>query len=511
MPERPPPQPRRRTERGLALEGPRARVEELVARAGAGSLRFGRPRTERVRERWFDTDGGTLAAVGLTFALRERGDGVDLRLSQRPEPPIAGTFTTIHRSQPLEAPLSDPPELLGTPLAAQVKELCAGEALAPQLVLETRIVTRRIALDAASLGARFELGESTAPAGALELARVVLRQARGDAALVFRVATQLLEAVPELRPVREDPPRLLSRLRGVAPATAPVRPLALPRKATLADLVDAILSECLRGVALNEAAARLEAGVEGVHQMRVAVRRLRVALRLLRNEIGRARAARLRAALAPVADALGAVRDLDVLLERIAHCEGAGDEALGRLREAALRERSAAFAALAQLLDSPERAQLDLELGALVFGRDWHGSAPAERLASRARGAARALAERTDRRALRAGKRFAELTDPQRHQLRLRAKAARYATELLAPLLPERRTRRYLRRARALQDALGAECDARRIEAFALRLAADDASRVVALLLDRGATAAQLRDQSARAWRRFRRARRPWV
>jgi CHAD domain-containing protein len=502
--------PRQSVERGLALVGPRACIEELASRAATGALRFGRPRTEPLRERWYDTAEGALAAAGLGLTLRERADRTSLRLAHRSEPPIAGYFASAERSQPLVLPLADASELPSSPLADFVKERCAGESLAPRLAFEGRIVTRRIALETASLGARFELGVATP--GGEEVARVVLRQTRGAAALPFRVAAQLLAEMPELRPEREDPPRQLLRSLGVPPATRGARPLALSRKPTLAELADAVLAECLRCVAHNEAAARIPGSVEGVHQMRVGVRRLRGALRLLRREIGSARAARLRDALAPVADALGAVRDLDVLLERIARCEAdRPDDALAGLREGAQRERGAAFGTLTRLLDSPERGQLDLELGALAFGRDWQGEVSAERMAQRAGRAARALAERADRRALRAGARFAELSDPERHRLRLRAKSARYAAELLAPLLPERRTRRYLRRARALQEALGAECDARRIEAFALRLAPDGAARAVARLLDGGVAVERLREESARAWRRFRRARRPWT
>jgi hypothetical protein len=53
--------------------------------------------------------------------------------------------------------------------------------------------------------------------------------------------------------------------------------------------------------------------------------------------------------------------------------------------------------------------------------------------------AARSLAERADSRPLRAARNLAPLTPEERHRLRLRVKAARYAVELLAPLLPRKR------------------------------------------------------------------------
>ena len=365
-------------------------------------------------------------------------------------------------------------------------------------------------LAGARLGAQFEVRETAAEAGAGRVARIVLVPRRGEEAVAYRAALELLAQAPELRPAREDALRALQRANGDRPRPTALRPVALGRKTSLDALIDGVLAECLRCVAHDEAAARAPAEVEGVHQMRVAVRRLRSALRMFRDELSRERADGLRAALAPLADALGDVRDLDVLLERIARREAAGALRLADLREAATSERRVAFAAMEELFDSTERAQLDLELGLLVFGRDWREPARGERAAASAKAAARLFVARADRRALRTGKGFTALTLEQRHRLRLRVKSARYAAELLAPLLPTKRTRRYVRSARALQDALGAERDAVRMRALAERLVPESAQAAVESLQgERAESAEVLSPECERAWRRFRSAPRP--
>jgi CHAD domain-containing protein len=303
---------------------------------------------------------------------------------------------------------------------------------------------------------------------------------------------------------RDGPPRATGALAAKRP------PIALPRRARFAELVDAVLAECRSAVFDAETEVRADAGAAGVHRMRVAVRRLRSALRLLRDALGRARAERLRDGLEPLADALGAVRDLDVFLARVALCETLGAPSTQEIASRAAEARREAFGALVRQLDSDAWAQRRVELE-LLRARARRGSASSARLGMPASGAARELVGLADRRALRAGRGYAELSPDQRHRLRLRVKAARYATELFAPLLPAKAARRYVRRAVELQDALGVECDAARTRSLVARLGASSAEPGVAFLLGHAAgQASQARPECDRAWRRFRRAPRPW-
>ncbi len=57
--------------------------------------------------------------------------------------------------------------------------------------------------------------------------------------------------------------------------------------------------------------------IEGVHDMRVASRRLRAALEIFRDVFSRKQYRELREEVKRIADALGEVRDLDVLQERL--------------------------------------------------------------------------------------------------------------------------------------------------------------------------------------------------
>ncbi|HEY0636908.1 MAG TPA: CHAD domain-containing protein, partial [Pseudonocardiaceae bacterium] len=78
----------------------------------------------------------------------------------------------------------------------------------------------------------------------------------------------------------------------------------------------------LRAMLAHEAGTRSGVDPEDLHQMRVAVRRTRAVLRAARPLLDRRWADGLRARLGDVGRALGPVRDLDVLLERL-HGEAA--------------------------------------------------------------------------------------------------------------------------------------------------------------------------------------------
>ncbi|MCL4861683.1 MAG: CHAD domain-containing protein [Caldilineaceae bacterium] len=107
---------------------------------------------------------------------------------------------------------------------------------------------------------------------------------------------------------------------------------------------------------LNEAGVRYSSDIEYVHDMRVAVRRMRTALRFF-GEFFRGKALRrIRKALRITGRRLGAVRDLDVALDRLrrhARYDEAGDKTeFERVAGVWEAERAAAHAALLAWLDS---------------------------------------------------------------------------------------------------------------------------------------------------------------
>jgi triphosphatase len=220
--------------------------------------------------------------------------------------------------------------------------------------------------------------------------------------------------------------------------------------------VRAVFRFHLRAFAREEAAAR-RSEVEPVHQLRVATRRLRAALRLFEPVLQERFAASMRRDLAWLADAIGAVRDLDVLSETVAARAAKLDpglrRSLGPLAVVIHDQRAAAHERLVKTLDSERARHLFDRLAAFAE------SVP-RRDGDRLGDVAPSLIRPVLRAVLRAGRAVGAEAPPEAlHRLRIRTKRLRYALETLHGL-GGKAVRKTVSRLEALQDLLGTHQDA---------------------------------------------------
>ena len=204
----------------------------------------------------------------------------------------------------------------------------------------------------------------------------------------------------------------------------------------------------------HDPGTRLGSDPEALHKMRVAVRRLRAFLRTARPILDREWTDELRAELKWLGQALGSVRDHDVLLIHVrAQAETlptADVAALGLIVEGIERRREASRKELLEALSSPRYLEL---LGRVELAGEaphWNGK----------RGSARKLAAAEFKKLERAIKALDPApSDTELHRLRIRGKRARYAGEL-AEAAVGKRARRFVDRAKNVQDVLGEHQDA---------------------------------------------------
>jgi CHAD domain-containing protein len=86
-----------------------------------------------------------------------------------------------------------------------------------------------------------------------------------------------------------------------------------PRPESVGQLAEEVFNDLHQTIIFHESGS-LAGGVESVHDMRVAVRRLRVALSNFAVCVSKEDRKRLRSRLESLADALGGVRDMDVMI-----------------------------------------------------------------------------------------------------------------------------------------------------------------------------------------------------
>jgi CHAD domain-containing protein len=251
--------------------------------------------------------------------------------------------------------------------------------------------------------------------------------------------------------------------------------------------------------------------IEDLHAMRVAVRRQRAAWRFFGDAYRPGKTKQLRGRLGVVGDRLGAVRDLDVLLDGAAHYlehdRPADAVGLVPLLEAWHNERTESERVLLAELDSPGYARWLDEYRHFVT-TDGAAAIPVTPTAPgrvRDTGASRLWTLQEQVRGYEQVMPWADV--PTLHQLRIDAKRLRYALEFLKEALgPE--SQLLIKPVVALQDHVGALHDADVAAARARALLVESSSRLTPG--ERAAVARYLESRERELSRLRRTAHRPY-
>jgi CHAD domain-containing protein len=280
--------------------------------------------------------------------------------------------------------------------------------------------------------------------------------------------------------------------------------------------VCAAIARGVRRIVLNDARTRL-GEVEPLHQMRVGTRRLRSDLRTFRKLLDAEWVGTIRDELKWLGAALGDVRDIDVMLERLHDDAQDLEPRLNGLFEELEARRDVARERLLGVLRGQRYVIL---LDRLVEAA---AAPPLTAAADRPAGdALPPLARRAWRKLASAGRALEDTSpDEHFHEVRKRAKQARYAAEAVAPALGKKRGRRaktFAGRAADVQDVLGELQDAVVAEETIERFVGDgfrpgDVNFAAGRLLERQHVGrANARRDFAAAWRRVdRKKRRSWM
>ena len=304
--------------------------------------------------------------------------------------------------------------------------------------------------------------------------------------------------------------------------------IPVPRKArrptlspemNIAEAWAQIVNTCLVHLRTNEGAVWHGTDPEGVHQMRVAVRRLRSALSVFGKALNPGAVEYLREELRWLQQQLGPARDWDVFItETVADLANRQGDAVewSSLLVPSQRMRKEAYAAAHAVLDDQRYTSLLLRLHLWLEDKSWikqrKKSAPLL-----VDFAATALGKR-EKRLTQLGDSVDSKDEAALHQIRIAAKKLRYAMEFFQDLYPKKTVTSYLGHMVRLQDLLGALNDA-----AVGRVLLDDLRHWQAKLIDleaakamgflsgwQAATAEDRIGHFAEAWRDYRDAKPFW-
>jgi inorganic triphosphatase YgiF len=446
----------------LKLEVPPRAIEKLRRMR---SLRRGNghPAEKKLVSVYFDTANHKLRKHGMSLRVRHIGEE-RLQTVKANGQSAAGLFQRHEWEAPIE---SDTPDLRAVSRAAlngfkskklardlkPMFETCIRRTVVPLVRRHSRI---ELTLDQGQV----RLGRKSAP-----ISEVELELKRGRPADLFTVARDLAKRVPARFAVRSKADRGYALVGDQPVGAVRAGKIALEPKMSTGEAFHAIALSCLHHIAGNEPAVRRQ-DAEGVHQMRVGLRRLRAAMAVFSDLLDDEETARIKRELKWLTGELGPARDLDVYVTgNIKPLQRTLPDRRGldALRSDLEARRSGAFERAQKTVESPRYRALVLDMLAWIEGGEWTASDDELIAARRRRNAsdfAREELARRARKVMKKADRLAKLDARQRHKLRVAIKKLRYASDFFAAAFDGRKARKRLRRfdrqLENLQDCLGA-------------------------------------------------------
>jgi CHAD domain-containing protein len=353
------------------VESPGGGDRYLVAPELGPFTPVGQVRSGRVEDRYVDSADWALSRAGFAARVRKTRRGVQIGLKR------AGTVDgSTHRREELEGPAdpaSAPKDWPPSPARTVIMELCGDAPLLD--VLTIRQLRRVRLLDGGKSQAELSVDEVEVVAagstvGKFEELEVELTSGPEEPLLALgdildrdpglkhtanskldravRAVRKALATLPEdvQRRWEDAPPELLApkrarrkpghaagddhadrdtdggpassspRLERVLPAPKPgPRALGILPEDSLPEAARKVLAFHFARMRGKERGTRRGSDIEDLHEMRVASRRMRAAWRIFDDAFKPGRTRKLRRRLETLSDRLGAVRDLDVLIE----------------------------------------------------------------------------------------------------------------------------------------------------------------------------------------------------
>ena len=505
------------TELKFEVQDPKATRRLLGADELDGLPATGPLETIEVEDRYFDTEGRALEAAGRVARLRQTGGATLVTVKSL----AVATDGPVHRREEIEGPASldlPPAEWPSSDARAIVLELAGDAPLVELVTIRQRRQVRPYGADGVSI--EVSLDRVSVMRHEKTIRRFVELEAElrsGDEARLAALGTRLA-AAGGLAPARQ------SKLqRALAAIERAEREAARPHLSvgptpgvaatdTLAEAGRKVMAFHFERLLAREPGTREGRDPEELHQMRVATRRLRAEWRVFGEAFEPADARRMKRPLREVAAALGAVRDVDVLLEttRAFRARLPENEALafGALIRDLESRREAARLQLHDVLDQRRYARW-LHASVAFLGRPRPASrtvGPAEPRLVRELAPAAVWAAFGRVLAYEGIQRWADV--PTLHALRIEGKRLRYSLEFIREALgPEANP--LIQRVTALQDHLGLLNDADVAATMAreflatrsTELSSAERSAVGAFVTDRDRELRRLRRSAGRPWR----------
>ena len=433
--------------------------DALTRLHGSEALRqvAGRAQTRVLNALYFDTEEHALRKAGYVLRVRKEGDRFVQTVKASNGLAVA---TRLEVNNDVDAQKPDVSAIKDRALRRKLLGLVKRSKLKPLFGVDVRRTMVHLTPGPdAEIEAAFDVGEIKCGEATIPISELELELLKGDVGALVACARALTTDSGLVLTPQSKAERGFVEVRGTARKPVSAESFKLPATASADEAFAGIIGHCLRHMMGNWSAVLDAHNPEGVHQMRVALRRLRSAF-VLFAEPFRPALGSLEAEVRWIGEVLGRARDLDVFLTEVfapvAAAHG-GDMRLNALSALVRERRAQAWEDLFAALTSERYRRLVFELTAAALTRPWAG---ADDTREPAGAFARDRLSLRYERILKAAKRIERLNESERHELRIELKKLRYAVDFFESLWPDHKTKRFLKKLSSLQDVLGEMNDA---------------------------------------------------
>jgi inorganic triphosphatase YgiF len=433
-------------------DAPRLRKHPAIAVAG-----IGKPTTHKLLSIYYDTPDLTLLDAEISLRVRHisgrwiqtiKATGsstVGLHQRREWEDVIASEhldFTKIH--DPKLIKLFDDKKLR--------------DMLIPIFQTEVQRSEWQLAFDNGDrVELALDLGQLIVDKKSEAICEIELELKAGNVGRLFDLALEFLKDIPLTIENTSKAQRGYAYYRTKPPGVLNARPPKLKKDTNVHNAFKQIAWECIHQLQGNQDMVLHGTDVEGVHQMRVALRRLRSAFTVFANILGREHSAALLAELSWLADVLGKTRDLDVFVTQtlpIVMARFKEDQGLLKLHDKALVAQSEAYKEVRALLFSHRYQCLLLTLATWLENESWREKRHKHKFV-KALSLANVVLEKCHKQLRTRGIDLVNMSPEFRHETRIAAKKLRYAAEFFASLYTSKKSSQFILSLSQLQDCLG--------------------------------------------------------
>ena len=412
-----------------------------------------KPVTRHLVSTYFDTLDLKLLAHDISLRVRRMSGGW-FQAVKATGHSLAGLHQRMEWEDVINKASPDFSKITEPALASIFADQALRDALKPIFVTDVRRTEWQLQFnDGSAIEVALDLGElrvQVKPEAAEPIIEIELELKHGNAQHLFELALALQADIPLHIENVSKAQRGYAYYHAALPNIAKAEDIELNPKASTDEAFRQIVGECLRQLQSNEDIVLHGDDIEGVHQMRVALRRLNTASRVFRQK-----SASLKDELDWLGGLLGAARNWDVLcretLPDVLESMGKIDS-FELLMQRCKAAQQHAYTDLKSALVSQRYQRLLLSLGAWLESAQVPGPVKIGNFATRA--LRRQFKPLTD-----CKHDLNDLNAYQRHKIRIKAKHMRYAAEFFLSLYDSKKAQRhwqdFMKTLTDLQKSLG--------------------------------------------------------